>query len=213
MRAGKAGEVGWKGSGRSTWHVPGFDLPQPLLLFDASSPGILVTRGDIMAESTGLGVPHGACGMGNPEVDYACTCTVRRAMSRCRSRCCPSAVPVAVPAWKVMDEGKPSLPFNRPTQPGRSASVVISRPFAFSPRLLRSSFFVIAPGTFSRSISGDVLVWRGAHVAQLDGREDSRRASWLIAADLRRVADGATFGGRGNYGSNPVSIALASTLL
>lgn len=43
-----------------------------------------------MAESTCLVFPHGACGMGNPEVECACVVavrSVRRVMSRCRSRC------------------------------------------------------------------------------------------------------------------------------
>lgn len=142
------------GSGRSTWHVPGLDVPQPLLLFD-TSPWILVTRGAIMAESTCL--PPRRVGHGNPGWNArVSTYTIRSERSRCRSRCCSSTFAVPVPASMIM---KCRIP--------RSSSL---RQLSFC---LGSSPPHCSPstaGSLSSRISGSVLVQRGVHVPEQDSR-------------------------------------------
>lgn len=190
--AGEVGEVGWKGSGRSTWHVPGLDLSQPL--------------GDIMAESTGLGFPHGACGKDNPEVECACTGTVRREMSRRRCRCCPSTVAVPVPPRK--DHGRRrTVFFIHAVQPDRSANVAISWQISCGLGSAASHFSSLLLGP--SAVRSQAACWfRGSCMCpRWTEGERFTPAGCLIAADLPRATDWPMFGGRGHYGSNPVSFA------
>ena len=158
-----------------------------------------------MAESTGPGVPHGAWGMENPEVECACTGTVRRAMCPRRCRCCPSTVAVPVPPWKIMDDGGPSsssTPSNRIVQPmlpfhGKDPFASALPPLIFRHCSWVPQLFDVRPRAGSAGIA----------CARPGLRERFTPAGCLIAADLPRAADWTMFGGRGNYGSNPVSLA------